>query len=365
MSEKVKSKRQKRKSGSMEQRKKISKLKLMIIVLVVVVISGAGTVVGLYFAGYFTIGPPSIPTPTTYSTVTVIDHTSGEVLDALCPVSIQGNKKALTDQSEIYASVNYENVVTEKFPEDINEDLSDYDYVKITTNPDEATDGYWTLNDQIFYIKKVNQKFIIYAFHESTDLYGNVLDRDSGSEWAGATNGNFTCVLWYPTVTKTELHWESGGDWYYNAPWDELSQSTIDKLWNEKYWRCQPKIFDMSVDQADHKKSGEYLLITETSAIKLGFNATVGSSTSATGVNITVESDIDYQVELGAGADSDKIFIVFTETWNTISGNFDFDFEISMGVNITCSNVFAGRVSIPGRYFNDVVPTFTSLQTLV
>jgi len=354
----VKSKRQARKFRQLS-----TKYKLLVVIAILALLTGGiyGIIYGLQALGLFSIGG-AIPTVSN-SHVYLTDWTSGENLNALCPVTILGNKVSLSDPNEIYDLSNYESVVTAKYPEDISEDLTEYDYVIIIVNPNEATDGYWTRDYHLFQINGVNQDFYLYAYHESTDIYGNILDRDSGTAWTGAADGNYTTFLWFPAHTESELH--QGTDWSISEELSELSSTTLEKLYNEKYWRCQPVIFDMNDDQADHERSGDYATITETSAIKFDFNDTIGSSTSVTAVNITVTCDIDFQIEYGSGADTDKLYIVFTETWDTLDGPMYFDFEISMGANITCSNVYAGRITIPGRYFNDVAPTFTSLQTIV
>lgn len=308
------------------------------------------------------IGSETGPTAQPYSYVYVYDWTSNENLNETCPIGILVNDKTLTEPDEIYDISNYKSLVTEEYPEVIKEDLSSYDYAIFITNPDEATDGYWTLDHKVVELEG-NSDFILYAKHESTDIYGNILDRDSGTEWAGATNGNFSTFLWFPYVTTTEYH--QGPKWDIYDEIADLSATTLKKLKNENEWRCQPTIFDLTVDQADHDRTGDYLLITETSALEFDFNDTIGASDSVTGLNITVDCDINYMVEYGAGSNADKLYIVFTETWDCVNGDFTLDFDITMGANLTASNVKAGRISILGRYFNDVAPTFTSLQTLV
>jgi len=340
------------------------RLKWVFAIGIIAIISVSG-LIGYFLYSYITAQAQAPSQTLSASTVNIYDWTSGENLEELCPISILGNKVDIEDPNEAYDETNYESVVTEKYPEDISVDLSEYEYVIFRLNPDEATDGYWTLSDSVRKISGVNQAFDFYACHESTDIYGNLLETASGTVWDGSDSNNISVFLWFPDTTTTEYHWESGGKWQYNDPWDELSTATIAKLQNEKYWRCQPTNFDLSDDQADHERTGDYLTITETSAIKLDFNDTIGASTSVTGLNITVDCDIDFLVEYGAGSDNDKLFIVFTETWDIYNGVFNFNFEIELGTNLTLSNAYAGRITIPGRTFNDVAPTFTSLQTLV
>jgi len=334
----------------------------IVMVIGIIAIIGVSSIIGvLVYNNINAQAQAPAPAPQSVSYVGLTDHTSLEVLDKLCKVSILGNKEEL-DEDEIYNENFYESVVTEKYPEDIAEDLSDYDYVIIRINPDEATDGYWTLADHVYQINGFNTNFNLYAYHESTDIYGNILDRTSGTAWSGATSGNYSTTLFFPFDTATERHWEENGDWVYDDAWADYTSKTQDYIDNERYWRCQPTIFSLADDQTDHTRTGDYVDITETPSIKLDFNTTIGASTSDTAVNITFDCDIEYQTEIV----DDLLYLNFLETWDCFEiGTFNFNFEISLGVNITCSNVYVGRILIPGRFFNEVTPTFTSLQTLV
>jgi len=328
-------------------------------------IGGAAVIIILIVFGAQQLAPTNLPADDTgpaYSYVFAFDWASGENLEDLIQVSILVNDKELTDPNEINDFSNYKNEISAKMPEDIKVDLSDYDYAIFIINPNEATEGYWTREYQVYDLNG-NANFTFYPKHKSTDIYGSVLDRDSGAVWTGATNGNYSIYLWFPFETTTERH--QGAKWVISDVIADLSAKTLKKLNNEKYWRSRPTVFDMNDDQADHERTGDYLTITETTSIEFDFNDTIGAADSVTGLNITVDSDINFMVEYGAGANADKLYIVFLETWGTVYKTFSLDFEIDMGANLTCSNVKVGDHSIPGRYFNDVAPTFTSLQTLV
>ena len=355
--QKVKSGRQARKAGKFSQ---LSRNFKIIMVIGILAIAGVCSIVGYLI--YQNISTQAQgPSTQSYSYVILTDHTSLEILDKLCKVSILGNKEPL-DADEIYNENFYESVVTEKYPEDIkNLDLSEYDQIIVRVNPNEATDGFYTLADHCFQINGFNQNFNLYAYHESTDIYGNILDRTSGTAWDGATSGNYSTTVFFPFDTATERHWEENGDWVYNAAWADYSSTTQDYIDNERYWRSQPTIFSLADDQADHTRSGDYVDITELSTLKFEFNATIGASTSTTAVNITFDCDIDYQTEIL----NDSLYVNFLENWDCFeTGTFNLNFEVSLGTHIT-ANVYIGRTLIPGRFFNEVTPTFTSLQTLV
>ena len=335
-----------------------SQLKIVMIIGIIAIIA-VSSIVGVLIYNN-TQSQAQAPSTQSLSYVVLTDHTSLEKLDKLCKVSILGNKEAL-DADEIYNEAFYESVVTEAYPENIAEDLSEYTYVIVRVNPDEATDGFWTLADHVYQINEVNRNFNLYAYHESTDIYGNILDRTSGTPWDGATSGNYSTTVFFPFDTATERHWEENGDWEYNAAWADLSSNTQDYIDNERWYRSQPKIFSLADDQADHTRTGDYVDTTELSTLKFEFNATIGSSTSTTAVNITFDCDIDYQAEIL----NDSLYVNFLENWDCYStGTFNLNFEVSLGTHII-ANVYIGRTLIPGRFFNEVTPTFTSLQTLV
>jgi len=312
--------------------------------------------------------PPSTVTPTEdYSTISITDFTSREILDELCHITVHGNDVDIDDTDEKYDITNYEVIVTTKDPADFDEDLSDYDHIRIRVSPDESATQYWTTYDYWFSNLGNNYHFDMYAYHEATDLYGNVLDITSGSAWDlqmqnggdGGTGGiNGTIPVWFPTVTKTELHL---GD-HYGIETDlaDCSQTTLERLWDEKWWRSMPTLYSDAVDVADHDYAGTYEWITEAFAIKFDFNETlVLTDGDVDQVNITVECDYETSIEYTGT----YIYIITTESWDTISGNFELNFEIDLAGGINCTDVYLGRISIPNRDLTG--SSFGSLQTIL
>ena len=286
------------------------------------------------------------------------DWTSKEDLGELCPVTVRGDKGKITNNDEKYDVSFYETVSVEVMPDDFSKDLSEYDYIMITANPDEATDGWWTTYDFFYPNFGSNFVFDMFAYHEATDLYGNVLDITSGAVWDRDSNVNGTIPLWYPTVTTTERH--RGTHFEIEDDLDDLSAITLARLNNEKYYRNMPTLFILADDTSDHDLTGDYSWITETFMIEFDFNVTVSTTDgSTTQVNFTAECDYNFQIEL----DADKLYFITTESWDTLLGNFEMFFELSLATHITCTTVKAGRGTIPGRYFGTDY-TFTSLQTL-
>lgn len=328
--------------------------------VIAIFIIGSLTLVGVFMPWSTLFPPPETTVAPTLdnSSIIMTDWTSKEDLGELCPITVRGDKGKITNNEERYDITFYETVSTEVMPDDFSKDLSEYDYIMITVNPDEATDGYWTTYDYLFKNSGGNFDFTMYAYHEATDLYGLPLNIADGTAWDLATDTNGTIALWYPTVTKLELH--RGSHFDIEDDLDDLSQTTLDKLWNEKYYRSMPTLFTLTDDTTDHDKTGDYAMITETFAIEFDFNTTISTvDGNAAQVNFTADCNVDFLVEF----DADKIYFVTTESWNTLYENFEMFFEISMAVNITGVTVKAGRVVIPNRFFGTSY-TFTSLQAL-
>lgn len=303
--------------------------------------------------------PPGTPTPVAQTTtVGMTDWTSRENLGELCPFTMYGDKGKITEIEHRYDLTYYETISTEVMPDDFGKDISEYDYIIIRVNPDEATDGWWTTYDYMYPVMGGNFDFNLFAYHEATDLYGNVLNIVEGTVWDRATNTNGTIPLWFPSVTKTETH--LGNHFTITDDLADLSQTTLDYLWNEKYCRSMPTLFTLTDDVTDHTKTGDYATITETFAIEWDFNVTISTTDGvATQVNFTADCDYNFLIEI----DDDKLYFVSTESWDTLLGNFEMFFEIFTAANITCDTVKAGRVIIPNRFFGTSY-TFTSLQIL-
>lgn len=301
---------------------------------------------------------PDTPVVLTESSVIMTDWTSKEDLGELCPFTLYGDEGKITNNDERYDITFYKIISTEVMPDDFGKDLSEYDYLMFRVNPDEATDGWWTTYDYFYPNLGGNNVYNLFGYHEATDLYGNVLDITSGTAWDRATDINGTIPLWYPTVTKTEVH--RGNHFEIETDLADCSQTILDKLWNEKYYRNMPTLFTLTDDTSDHDHTSDYSWITETFMIEFIFNATISTTDGAvTQVNFTAECDYNFQIELDAA----NLYFVTTESWDTLLGNFEMFFEISMGTHINCTTVKAGRGIIPGRYFGTDY-TFTSLQTL-
>ena len=328
--------------------------------VIIGILTGSLVLILIFGVPWATIYPPPPETPTALTTSSIImtDSTSTEILDELCPVTVRGDKGEITETEHIYDITYYEIVSTEVMPTDFNKDLSEYDYIMITPNPDEATDGFWTTYDYLFANLGSNYVFNLLGHHEATDLYGIPLNIVDGTAWDLVTNTNGTIPIWFPTVTKTEIH--LGDHFTVTDDLADLSQTTLDRLWNEKYYRCMPTLFTLTDDVTDHDKTGDYAMITETFAIEFDFNDTISTVDGANlQVNFTADCDYDFLTEI----DADKLYFITTESWNTLYGNFEMFFEVVMHYNISVSTVKAGRVVIPDRFFGTSY-TFTSLQTL-
>ena len=323
-------------------------------VIILVLIIG-----GLSWFFYAQSMVPATPTSAATSSVSMTDFTSKEDLGELCPITVYGDKGEITETEHIYDITYYEKVSTEVMPDDFDKDLSEYEYTIIRVNPDEATDGWWTVYDYLFKNDGVNYDYSLYAYHEATDLYGNVLNVVGGGAWDRAADGNYTIPIWYPTVTTTERH--RGNYFAITDDLDDLSATTLAKLNNEKYYRSMPTLFSLADDIADHTKTGDFGMTTETFAIEFDFNTTISSvDGNVCQVNFSADCDIGFIIEI----DDDALYFITTESWNTLNGNFEMSFEITSNANITCETVKLGRITIPNRFFADPGTVFTSLETI-
>jgi hypothetical protein len=310
-----------------------------------------------------TIGGPTTPS-TTYSTFIIKDGASGEDISDIIEIDIYTPKESVSFETldDYYDISNFETLVDNDHADDVQEDLSDYKKVWLVLDADGSADiSYWTEDWILITPGGFNWQYTFNAHHRSSDVYGNVLDLSDGSVWAGSSEGNFTTELWFPRYTTTNPHWNDDGDWDITGDWDDLSENTQEKLYDETYWRQQEVVFDLDDNTADFDRVGDYRSVTNVPSIKFDFNDTIGSDGSVTDVNFTLsESPIAYYIEFS----SDKLFINFMETFDVVDGDFEIEFEITMGDNITLSNMYFGRNEITGNHFSDGY-TFTSLQTLV
>ena len=250
--------------------------------------------------------------------------------------------------------------MSESYPEKVEVDLSEYTDIMIRMNPDEATDGFWTTYDYFYPNSEKNFNYYLFAYHEATDIHGAVRNQESSADWDGLT-ANVTVPVWYHIETTTEPHYGTG--WKMSSTdFDDLTTIQLERLYNERYHRNMPTLFSLADDTADHSKtSGDYMTITETSAIEIVFNTTISNTDgAATQVNFSADCDIDHFVE----QDGTRMFVVFGETWDCYNmGIFVTNFEVDCAVNITGATVKIGRIVIPNRNFAGY--TFTSLETLL
>ena len=330
--------------------------------IIIVVLLCSFALLSVFVIPWSTFFPPepTVAPAENYSYVYVHDWTDSEILDEVCPVEIYGNDKNIDTIEAKYDISNYEIAVSECYPDKVKADLSEYTHIMIRMNPDEATDGLWTTYDHFYPNYNQNFNYYLNAYHEATDIYGAVRDQESSADWDGLT-ANVTVPVWYPPSTTTEPHYGTG--WKISdTDFDDLTTIQLARLYNERWHRNMPTLFSLADDTADHSKtSGDYMTITETSAIEIIFNTTISNTDGAdTQVNFTADCDIDYFVE----QDGTTIYIVFGETWDCYNtGVFVTNFEVACAVNITGVTVKIGRIVIPDRNFAGY--TFASLETLL
>lgn len=255
----------------------------------------------------------------------------------------------------------YNNVVFEN----INYDLSSYEAFWVVLGVD-TTPGYWTEDWKLVKPNGVNTDRTWTISHRASDVYcPTPIESDSGSDFDGTTDGNYSFHFSFPSYTTTGYHWNSAGEWDYDDAWVDLSAATITKLKNERYWREWEIVFDLDDDTANHDPStvGTYKDVTNIGSIQFTFNDTVSDvNGNANQVNLTVSSLFD-----GADYVIDRsgvyMYINFLETWNCENtGAFTVPWEIQMGTDITCSAIKIGRLSVPGASLSG--STYTSTETV-
>jgi len=322
---------------------------------------------------YFTVGPgavgPGLPgetPPPEKSYAKAIDFVSLEFVNDIAQVQILGNDVDINDADDRYDETNYETAYSTDSFEDLAEDgidLSEYTDIIIKIDPSNTT--YWAPYDIVATINNVNTNFTCYQYHRPSDMYGNVLDDTDGSAFDG-TDGNYTTYGWFPKVSSDELHQEEDGDWEYDEALSDYSDAVVYFIKNQNNFRCWQTSFDLDNDQADHSESGSYTDITDTFMIKIDMNDTIGTSTSDTGVNITLsdQNELDFEVHFGTGDDDDKIYLVSQNTFHLKNGIFELGFEFQSAVNITTSAIYWGPGIIAGNYWTDVAVDFTSIETI-
>lgn len=316
----------------------------------------------IVYAPWGTWFPPETVTPTTAnSSITMTDWTSREDLGELCSVTVYGDKGQITDIGERYDITYYETVSIDVMPDDFDKDLSEYTYIMIRVNPNEATEGYWSTYDYWYQNSEVNYVYNMFACHEAEDLYGNALNVIGGGVFDLTTAGNYSIPAWYPSVDDSELH--RGTHFRVEDALADLSATTLARLQNQKFYRSMPTIYEDTVDTADHTKSGDYEWITETFAIKFTANASINATDGDSGqVNITAtECEYDYLME----SDATHIYFITTETWDITDANFEALFDISFGKYAGLSAIDLGRIVIPDRIFGGAGVTFTSYETIL
>jgi hypothetical protein len=331
--------------------KKSTTLATWILILVVV----AAGIFGIVFIGVNlmgTVSGPGTPTSPDTSTFVIYDYASAEDVSDIveCDLYIPKSDAQFEDANDIYDLNNYKVEEDNVLAKDISIDLTQYEHAWLVISADsQSSYDYFTEDWEL--LSSTNYPRAFYAYHDPSDMNGNILDLDGGSAWSGSSEGNFTAQVWFDEYNNNELHWAEDSNWYYDQAWSDLTTSTKEKLQNQNNYRSAPTVFDLDDDAADHTASGDYEDITDTTALKFLFNDTIGSEASVTDVNFTISScPVDYQVEeTSISGSNGAIFVVFKNAWKCVNGNFEVDFEIEMGANITLSQAHIGDMTLNYR----------------
>ena len=356
---------------------------------------GAGVLAGAIFLIWIIAFSPFsvLPGTTTtdaddqaLSTFTLLDYRTGEDVSEWVEVSVwteDPDDLPFDQDDDPYRLTNFDEDVSSKDASDADIDLRDFTHAWLEIDPDFESDygGYnavfspsITSNDFRKLSPGANYDYIVYVYHEPSNVSINVLERgnnlffdfDNANEW-GQTPGNnigfpfynntdtgrFTVVLNTP-YNSTDGHHAGvvGGD-EWDIDRDELDDMTRDELFwlaDQSNFRTVAPYYDIQDDTLKDYSSYEKLeMLTNAFAVRFRFNTTISLvAGNVFQVNMTLSDrdGIDVPAELViSGTD---VYAIFYEPITFTNHMYNFDIDIfTIGVDINCTYVQTGRIVVP------------------
>lgn len=340
-------------------------------------ILGGITLVLLIIAGYslYALSPyadttTTTTTPTTdASTIALVSRADREDVSNFVEIDIWVPKATaeFDEEADIFAlATNFELLGTTKEADDISIDFTDYDYIWIEIDPD-GTSVF--SNDFHLITGGANYNYDFYVDHLASDVNFNMLDdttMDEVSVSGFQTDGNYTVLFDVPHHTTSNIHANDDPKWAISEDdWTDMSISEKAVYYDEANFRDEGTLFDPTVasDNAKQNMDLKFSSITEAFAFKMTFNDTIGTSTSVTGVNMTIDDD---KINGNAYRLDDGIYsyIVFDSPITFTSGVQELGLEIEFGANITLSNMHSGRLTIPSHLWDTAGLSFSALSAI-
>lgn len=305
--------------------------------------------------------PYATTTTTNASTFTIYSYQDGEDVSNFVELTIWVPKSdaEFDDIEDIYTMSNYEAEETSKDADDISLDLSTYSYVWIEVDPD--GDTVFSNNFQLI-IGGSNYDYSLYAYHLTSDVNFNALNRDTLDELTlgdYSTDANITIIMDCPHLTTSNIHANSE-DWAVDEDdWDDMTASEQLDYWDEKYWRTQAPLYDPSAD-LEKEAENDLEKLTNAFAFKLDFNGTISTTDGEdTQINLTI-SDSGEKVEVVTTGD--LIYLIYYGIVSFEDGPNALNLEITFGDDIHLDDIDSGRIEVPRD--DDNLGTFTKYSDI-
>ena len=275
------------------------------------------------------------------STFNLVSYEDGEDVSSFVEISvwIPDPDEKFDDAEDWYKKSMFDEEISSKDADDVEIDLTGYDYVWIEIDPDAES-----VFETTWYIisggEGSNTEYSLDVFHLSSDVHLTTSSRAGSEGWDGIADGNYTVIMDFPGYTITNTH--VGDDWDMDDDdWDDLDSDDKLDYYDERNWRNQAPNYVLGDDtNNDFEDNVEQL--TEAYALKLVFNDTISSTDGeATQINVSIADSEPVET----ATSGTFLFIVFYEPISAIA---TLDFEISLAVNITCSYIYSGRLAVPG-----------------
>lgn len=300
-------------------------------------------------------------TPTTTekatSSFTLMSSPDGEDVSNFVEMDIWLPKSSATfeDTDDIYTLTNFERAETGKDAEDISIDLRNeaYAWAEITGN------SVFANTFKLLY-GGANYDYMLYAYHESSDVNFNILDSNMNASFYAGYQGdsNFTAVIDVPHYTTTVAQMHYGVGWETSATeFADYNAAQQKVVWDEKNWRTQARYLDPSLDTADHEYIEGLEEYTEYFALRLTFNDSVST---VNGNVLEVNCTIAKGENVRAVYSGTIIYLVVTEDINFENGAYNFKFELQIAANISITTAASGRVTVP----DDTPDVFTQYSLI-
>ncbi|KKM82437.1 hypothetical protein LCGC14_1319600 [marine sediment metagenome] len=322
------------------------------------------------------------------STFTLLDYRTGEDVSEWVEVSVwteDPDDLPFDQDDDPYRLANFDEDVSSKDASDADIDLRDFAHAWLEIDPDFESDygGYNGVvafsdiivsNDFRKLSPGVNYDYIVYVYHEPSNVSINVFERtnnlffdlDTSDEW-GQTTGN---ALGFPYYNNTDtgrfvvalnVPYNSthghhagvvGGD-EWDIDRDELDDMTRDELFwlaDQSNFRTVASYYDMQDDTLKDYSSYEKLeMLTNAFTVRFRFNATVSLvAGNANQVNMTLSDRDGIKVPAELVVSGTDIYAIFYEPITFTNHMYNFDIDIfTIGASINVTYVQTGRVVVP------------------